>query len=105
MEFSGFDGFEGPIYIGTGCFNRRDVLCGKKYSKGYRNKWNSDYRKFKDSVNELEEKSKHLASCSYEENTQWGKEVGLFARPSLPLYIFLSHISEPDQQVLNCRWV
>ncbi|XP_022941006.1 cellulose synthase-like protein E1 [Cucurbita moschata] len=77
VEFSGFDGFEGPIYIGTGCFHRRDVLCGKKYSKGYRNNWNSDYRNSKDSVNELEEKSKHLASCSYEENTQWGKEMGL----------------------------
>ncbi|XP_023535776.1 cellulose synthase-like protein E1 [Cucurbita pepo subsp. pepo] len=78
VELPGLDSFGGPLYIGTGCFHRRDVLCGKKYSKGYRNDWNSkDYRNSGDDVNELEEKSKHLASCSYEENTEWGKEMGL----------------------------
>ncbi|XP_038897441.1 cellulose synthase-like protein E1 isoform X3 [Benincasa hispida] len=78
VEFSGMDGFGGPRYLGTGCFHRRDVLCGKKYSKGYKNDWNSkNFRNSEDNVNELEEKSKHLASCSYEKNTQWGKEMGL----------------------------
>lgn len=106
VEFHGLDGFGGPLYIGTGCFHRRDVLCGKKFSEGYRNDWNSDkHRSFEDSVNELEEKSKHLASCSYEENTQWGKEVGLYSRLSLYLYTVLSYISEPNRRLLNCRWV
>lgn len=78
VEFPGLDGSGGPLYIGTGCFHRRDVLCGKKYSKRYRNDWNSkNYRNSKDNVTELEEKSKQLANCSYEENTQWGKEMGL----------------------------
>lgn len=84
VEFPGLDGFGGPLYVGTGCFHRRDVLCGKKYSKGYRNDWNSNnYRNSQDNATELEEKSKHLASCAYEENTQWGKEVSLFACFSL----------------------
>lgn len=88
VELPGLDSFGGPLYIGTGCFHRRDVLCGKKYSKGYRNDWNSkDYRNSGDDVNELEEKSKHLASCSYEENTEWGKEVSL----SLYYYLPISH--------------
>lgn len=106
VEFPGLDGSGGPLYIGTGCFHRRDVLCGKKYSKRYRNDWNSkNYRNSKDNVTELEEKSKQLANCSYEENTQWGKEVDPFARLHLFVYTFLSHISEPDYQILICRWV
>ncbi|XP_050945240.1 cellulose synthase-like protein E1 isoform X2 [Cucumis melo] len=78
VDFPGFDGSGGPLYIGTGCFHKRDVLCGKKYSKGIKNDWNNkSYRNSKDNVKELEENSKHLANCTYEENTQWGKEIGL----------------------------
>lgn len=84
VEFHGLDGHGGPLYIGTGCFHRRDVLCGKKFSKGYRNDWNNEtYKNFEGGVNELEEKSKHLASCAYEENTQWGKEVSVSVSPSI----------------------
>ncbi|KAA0048283.1 cellulose synthase-like protein E1 isoform X1 [Cucumis melo var. makuwa] len=78
VDFPGFDGSGGPLYIGTGCFHKRDVLCGKMYSKGIKNDWNNkSYRNSKDNVKELEENSKHLANCTYEENTQWGKEIGL----------------------------
>ncbi|KAF6176799.1 hypothetical protein GIB67_014173 [Kingdonia uniflora] len=78
VEFPGLDGHGGALYIGTGCFHRRESLCGKKYETGY--KFDMKRRiegKVKESVNELEETSKILANCTYEEGTQWGKEMGL----------------------------
>jgi hypothetical protein len=80
VEFYSIDGFGGPMYIGTGCFHRRDTLCGRKFSKQYRNDWkytNDDHIIKEPSLQELEQNSKTLASCSYEENTSWGKEVTL----------------------------
>ncbi|KAK2440913.1 cellulose synthase protein E1 [Trifolium repens] len=80
VEFYSIDGFGGPMYIGTGCFHRRDTLCGRKFSKQYRNDWkytNDDHIIKEPSLQELGENSKTLASCSYEENTSWGKEMGL----------------------------
>ncbi|KAJ1441227.1 Nucleotide-diphospho-sugar transferase [Sesbania bispinosa] len=81
LEFHGMDGFGGPMYIGTGCFHRRDTLCGRKFSDQYKNDWESADKNIDQmteaSLHELEEKSKALASCTYEENTSWGKEMGL----------------------------
>ncbi|XP_030928219.1 cellulose synthase-like protein E1 [Quercus lobata] len=78
VEFHGLDGCGGPLYIGTGCFHRRDTLCGRKFSKEYKTDWSSlnDIRR-KDSVHELEKNFKGLASSTYDQNTQWGKEMGL----------------------------
>ncbi|KAF6163725.1 hypothetical protein GIB67_036185 [Kingdonia uniflora] len=77
-ELPGCDGHGGPVYIGTGCFHRRESLCGKKYETGYKFDMNRRIEgKVKESVNELEETSKVLANCTYEEGTQWGKEMGL----------------------------
>ncbi|KAL5548649.1 hypothetical protein UlMin_003880 [Ulmus minor] len=76
VEFNGLDGYGGPIYSGTGCFNRRDILCGRKFDNKYKieeKKENVVRRR----VCELEEESKVLASCTYEKNTTWGKEKGL----------------------------
>jgi hypothetical protein len=73
VEFYSIDGFGGPMYIGTGCFHRRDTLCGRKFIKNT----NDDHIIKEPSLQELEENSKTLASCSYEENTSWGKEVTL----------------------------
>ncbi|XP_059437213.1 cellulose synthase-like protein E6 [Corylus avellana] len=80
VENPGFDGHGGPLYIGTGCFHRRDTLCGHKYGKEFKadwkgGKWND--RKVEESASVLEETCKVLASCTYENNTQWGKEMGL----------------------------
>ncbi|GMH25489.1 hypothetical protein Nepgr_027332 [Nepenthes gracilis] len=78
VEFHGLDGFGGPIYIGTGCFHRRDALCGMTFSKDCLVKWKSkNQMKIEASTQELEEEAKCLASCTYELNSQWGKEVGL----------------------------
>ncbi|KAL4628063.1 hypothetical protein ACB092_05G209900 [Castanea dentata] len=78
LEMPGFDGNGGPCYIGTGCFHRRETLFGKKYKKNYKTDWKRwSNRSVEESTSVLEETSKVLASCSYEENTQWGKETGL----------------------------
>ncbi|XP_027930587.1 cellulose synthase-like protein E1 [Vigna unguiculata] len=79
VEFPGADGCGGPLYVGSGCFHRRESLCGLKFSDQYRNNWNvnEDYQFKETSLEELKEESKALASCTYEENTLWGKEMGL----------------------------
>ncbi|XP_030971443.1 cellulose synthase-like protein E6 isoform X1 [Quercus lobata] len=78
LELPGFDGNGGPCYIGTGCFHRREILSGKKYKKNYKADWKRwSNRSAEESTSVLEETSKVLASFSYEENTQWGKEIGL----------------------------
>ena len=75
VEFHGLDGYGGPMYIGTGCFHRRDTLCGRKFSKDYRNEWKRESIKTEESAHELQESLKNLASCRYEGDTQWGNEV------------------------------
>ncbi|KAI5408967.1 hypothetical protein KIW84_054699, partial [Lathyrus oleraceus] len=78
VEFHGIDGFGGPLYVGTGCFHKRESLCGMKFNDEYKHNWKSEDDLFKEAnLQEMEEKSKDLASCSYEKNTQWGKEMGL----------------------------
>ncbi|KAF9611343.1 hypothetical protein IFM89_030132 [Coptis chinensis] len=78
MEFPGLDGFGGPLYIGTGCFHRRETLCGRKYSKEYKVEFvKSIDNRVQESINELEEQTKILADCTSEKGTEWGKEMGL----------------------------
>nr|POE75987.1 cellulose synthase-like protein e6 [Quercus suber] len=67
MEMPGYHGNGGSCYIGTGCFHKRETLSGQKYSK----------RSVEESTSVLEEKCQVLASSSYEENSKWGKEMGL----------------------------
>ncbi|TKY57407.1 Cellulose synthase protein E1 [Spatholobus suberectus] len=76
VELHGADGYGGPLFIGTCCFHRRDALCGKKFCGQYKNDWNDENELIKANLQELEEESKALASCAYEENTLWGKEIG-----------------------------
>ncbi|XP_031270406.1 cellulose synthase-like protein E1 isoform X2 [Pistacia vera] len=82
LELPGIDSNGGPCYIGTGCFHRRETLCGKKYGQDCKTTdWiktvNNNDREVEESAVVLEESCKVLASCSYEENTLWGKEMGL----------------------------
>lgn len=78
VELAGAGGYGAALYCGTGCFHRRESLSGEKYSKGERVQWNIEGKKNEGrSVNDLEESSKVLASCSYEKGTQWGNEMGL----------------------------
>ncbi|MBA0668633.1 hypothetical protein Goklo_001524, partial [Gossypium klotzschianum] len=78
LEFPGLDANGGPCYIGTGCFHRRDALCGKKYDKTCKVGWKRlNRREVEENATVLEETCKVLASCSFEQNTQWGNEMGL----------------------------
>ncbi|KAB1995901.1 hypothetical protein ES319_D13G192900v1 [Gossypium barbadense] len=78
LEFPGLDANGGPCYIGTGCFHRRDALCRKKYDKTCKVGWKRlNRREVEEKATVLEETCKVLASCSFEQNTQWGNEMGL----------------------------
>ena len=47
-----------------------------KFNDKYSNDGNNEDDQFKEAnLQELEQQSKVLASCNYEENTLWGKEV------------------------------
>ncbi|XVF42561.1 hypothetical protein PTKIN_Ptkin01aG0373300 [Pterospermum kingtungense] len=78
LEHPGLDANGGPCYIGSGCFHRREALCGKKYDEHFKVNWKrANDRKVEENAIVLEEKCKALASCTYEQNTLWGKEIGL----------------------------
>ncbi|TYJ11184.1 hypothetical protein E1A91_A11G257700v1 [Gossypium mustelinum] len=78
LELAGLDANGGPMYIGTGCFHRREALCGKQYEKNYKVDWKKlNDTKANESASLLEETCKVLASCTFEHNTPWGKEMGL----------------------------
>ncbi|KAK6917890.1 Cellulose synthase [Dillenia turbinata] len=78
VELPGLDACGGPCYIGSGCFHRRESLSGLKYTKEWKTESKRENnRNEKYSTTELEEICKVLASCTYEENTQWGKEMGV----------------------------
>ncbi|XP_074562835.1 cellulose synthase-like protein E6 isoform X1 [Curcuma longa] len=78
VELSGLDGLGGPLYIGSGCFHRRNALCGTKYSTEYKEDWKRRTKmENKETASILEDRAKSLATCIYEFNTEWGKEMGL----------------------------
>ncbi|MBA0654049.1 hypothetical protein Goklo_021129, partial [Gossypium klotzschianum] len=78
LEVLGFDANGGPSYMGSGCFHRRETLCGKKYEKNYKVDWKKiNDKKVSETASFLEETCKVLASCTFEHNTPWGKEMGL----------------------------
>ncbi|KAE8722255.1 Cellulose synthase like E1 [Hibiscus syriacus] len=75
LELLGFDANGGPSYIGNGCFHRRSSLCGKTYNKEVKGEWRKAKKKIEESASFLEDTGKFLASCTYEQNTDWGNEV------------------------------
>ncbi|GMI84525.1 cellulose synthase like E1 [Hibiscus trionum] len=76
LEFPGFDANGGSCYIGTGCFHRREALCGKKYDETCKVDWEQlNHRRVEESASVLEATCKVLASCTFEQNSPWGKEV------------------------------
>ncbi|KAK1424136.1 hypothetical protein QVD17_19453 [Tagetes erecta] len=78
LEMGGMDANGGPCYIGSGCFFRRNALCGAKYTEIFEAEWNTEHTtNEKESTSVLQERCKPHASCTYEKDTQWGKEIGL----------------------------
>ncbi|CAL5063864.1 unnamed protein product [Urochloa decumbens] len=76
VEMGGMDTWGGPLYIGTGCFHRREALCGRTFTKDYKEDWDRGI-KTQQRIDLTEEKAKSLATCTYELNTLWGNEIGL----------------------------
>ncbi|EES05604.2 hypothetical protein SORBI_3004G255200 [Sorghum bicolor] len=70
------DGWGGMCYYGTGCFHRREALCGRIYSRDYKEDWTRMLSKTED-VSELEGMAESLVTCTYEHNTLWGIEKGV----------------------------
>ncbi|KAI8557453.1 hypothetical protein RHMOL_Rhmol04G0012200 [Rhododendron molle] len=68
VEFQGLDGYGGPLYIGTGCFHRRETLCGREFSKGNRIQWKKENVKdIKASADELEARMGLRHGCPVED--------------------------------------
>ncbi|CAM8941184.1 unnamed protein product [Rhodiola kirilowii] len=79
IELAGLGGYGAALYCGTGCFHRRESLCGRKFSKDNRlqlKTGNNNITSWK-SIDELEKAAKVFADCIYEKDSSWGKEVGL----------------------------
>ncbi|KAJ0720007.1 putative cellulose synthase (UDP-forming) [Helianthus annuus] len=76
VDFHGLDGNGGSMYIGTGCFHRRDILFGKRFDDESRIDWKME-NDHKETLENMIEELKNLASCTYEIDTEWGKEMGL----------------------------
>uniref|UniRef100_A0A0E0K4P1 Uncharacterized protein n=1 Tax=Oryza punctata TaxID=4537 RepID=A0A0E0K4P1_ORYPU len=70
------DGWGGMCYYGTGCFHRREALCGRIYSQEYEEDWTRVVGRTED-ANELEGMARSLVTCTYEHNTLWGIEKGV----------------------------
>ncbi|AQK74473.1 cellulose synthase-like protein E2 [Zea mays] len=70
------DGWGGMCYYGTGCFHRREALCGRIYSPDYKEDWTRVARKTEDVI-DLEGMAESLVTCTYEHNTLWGVEKGV----------------------------
>lgn len=76
VELAGVGGYDAALFCGTACFHRRESLSGAKYSRDCRENVDSEAKKIDErTASELEKISKVLASCSYEKDTPWGKEV------------------------------
>ncbi|CAL5081948.1 unnamed protein product [Urochloa decumbens] len=79
VELCGMDGVGGPAYIGTGCFHRRETICGRRFTEDYKEDWERGITaKPLERMDEIEEQAKSLATCAYEHNnTEWGREAGV----------------------------
>ncbi|KAJ4754186.1 Cellulose synthase family protein [Rhynchospora pubera] len=78
LDFPGIDGWGGSPYIGTGCFHRREALCGRPYSKDYKENWAKGVVRISDeTISDMEERAKSLATCTFELDTEWGNGIGL----------------------------
>ena len=71
---------------------------GKKYEKGCKVDWKRlNDRKVEESASVLEETCKILASCTFEQNTLWGKEV----RDTLSHTCKLTHVHAHIYIIVN----
>jgi hypothetical protein len=86
IDSHGLDEHGGPLYIGSGCYHRRESLLGEKYDETRKLKLVKRERDYKSTVLALEQRAKNLITCTFEDNTQWGNEV----RTVLSFHIYVS---------------
>lgn len=91
----GMDGIKGPVLSGTCYYLKREAVYGisvqeeinlmelrqsfgssNEFIRSLHEKYKPNVTNKKDLTNALLKDSHHLASCVYENNTKWGKEVG-----------------------------
>lgn len=81
----GMDGYGGPNFVGTGCFFRRRALYGPPSPS---QQWEPQEATAKGPIGSLivSEAAQHFASCTFEEDTKWGRLVITpFVNQSFPL--------------------
>lgn len=81
IELAGIDSYGAALYCGTGCFHRRESLCGKKYNKDFNESVHLNVQtnnKLPKTADALEEACKRLVDCNFENGSQWGNEVYLY---------------------------
>ncbi|XVF38386.1 hypothetical protein REPUB_Repub20aG0097000 [Reevesia pubescens] len=142
----GLDGLKGPVLSGTNFYIKREALCGNSIQKGINlrelknsfglsNEFIKSLRQdYKPNLNNdgefsnmLLEEAKVLASCSYEDHTKWGKEVGFlydsvaedfltgftlqckgwisaYVAPSRPQFLGTSATNLNDLLIQGTRW-
>ncbi|XVE81781.1 hypothetical protein DITRI_Ditri15bG0093500 [Diplodiscus trichospermus] len=94
VKWLGMDGLQGPMLSGTGFYMKREALYGDVVQdidgvqlKQYLGSSNELVKSLKQSnnhnsvnkdlpISRLLEETRFLASCAYEKETQWGKQVG-----------------------------
>ncbi|KAK4425535.1 Cellulose synthase-like protein G2 [Sesamum alatum] len=147
-RWEGLDGLNGPILSGTCFYIKREALHGtqnfqedvdlvqlhkcfgtsNEFIKSIYRNYKPNYpneRKFSDDA--LQKELQLLASCSYDNDTKWGKEVGfryfavvedyftgfnlhcqgwisVYLQPSRPAFLGASPISLSELLVQNTRW-
>ncbi|OMO95549.1 Cellulose synthase [Corchorus olitorius] len=144
--WSGLDGLKGPVLSGTNFYIKREAICGNPIQKGidirelkncygpsnefiksFRQDYKPDINNNGELSNMLLEEAKVLASCSYEDHTKWGKEVGflydavaedfltgftlqckgwisVYVAPSRPQFLGTSTTNLNDLLVQGVRW-
>ncbi|KAL0312428.1 UNVERIFIED_CONTAM: Cellulose synthase-like protein G3 [Sesamum radiatum] len=126
----GMDGLNGPSYVGTGCFFRRRVFFGapSSYIKPETPELAPDHIVDKPiNGREVLSLAHHVASCSYENRTNWGSKMGfrygslvedyytgyrlqcegwqsIFCDPSRPAFLGDVPITLDDVLSQNKRW-
>ncbi|KAL7144914.1 hypothetical protein ABFS83_07G043000 [Erythranthe nasuta] len=147
-KFEGLNGLRGPFLSGTCFYIKREALYGtrkfhddvdlhrvKKYFGSSDEFFKSIFRNYKPSYsndkkfldNSLQKELHLLASCSYDNDTKWGKEVGfryftvvedyftglnlhcegwtsVYYEPSRPCFLGASPISLGELLVQHTRW-
>ncbi|KAI8012747.1 Cellulose synthase-like protein G2 [Camellia lanceoleosa] len=94
-QWHGMDGLRGPLLSGTGYYMKKKALFGTPNKNSVSNIIGEETDGHSISYNAKLEKARVLASCTFEQNTNWGKEIG-FSYASLLESSFTGYL-------LHCR--